>query len=456
MSKTRKSVIFIITAAIFAIIAIAMGASAGTTAFADGERVTIAKNPTDVTGVYGSVEKTLKIELSDPNAIATFAWYKSKTMTDVAEKVSGGTSATPSITVKNATDSGYYYCVVTAIKLDGETYATNIVSAKAKVSINKKPIEVNTVVKEFVYNGKWQKPEVKVKKEGIISGDEVTATTETMNVTIDAGKYEATIILDNPQYCVSGNDIVAFEIKKAPLSVKIKEVAVKAGLDYDLSIEYDGFVAEENESALGFIPKIPYDAYGIKRAGIYSFVCSGARETKNYKITYEKSNVYVNEAVLKEKDISGITATAGGSFRGNTKINVTTGNSRSKFFLRKVKYNYNIEFASGGADGDTYVINIQDDSISKFMLAVCKLNEDGRTERVKAYTQDGGILSVTLPTDEACSIVIYNDYTIIVVLGLIVLIVIISVIAVSVASKRKYKRHLALYRAAEREADKYR
>lgn len=90
------------------------------------------------------------------------------------------------------------------------------------------------------------------------------------------------------------------------------------------------------------------------------------------------------------------------------------------------------------------------------MLAVCKLNEDGRTERVKAYTQDGGILSVTLPTDEACSIVIYNDYTIIVVLGLIVLIVIISVIAVSVASKRKYKRHLALYRAAEREADKYR
>ena len=90
------------------------------------------------------------------------------------------------------------------------------------------------------------------------------------------------------------------------------------------------------------------------------------------------------------------------------------------------------------------------------MLAVCKLNEDGKTERVKVYTQDDGILSVTLPTDEKCSIVIYNDYTILVIAGIILLIIIITVFAVCIASKRKYKYHLSLYRAAEREADKYR
>lgn len=455
MSKTRNSVVFIIIAAVLVALVFA-AVPIGKSAYADGGEVTITRDPTDVSGVYGKVNATLSIELSDASAVATYTWYRSATEEDVAKKVGGGTGTRPSIGVGKATDSGYYYCVVEEIQLDGETYETNLVSAKAKVAIDKKPISVKPTEKEFFYNGKWQKPDAIVDEDGPESGDVVNAKTETSSATIKAGKYEATIKLDNDEYCVSDNEKVSFEIKKAPLTVKIKEVAVKAGMDYELAVEYDGFADGENESVLGFTPQIPKAAYGIKKAGIYTFVCSGARETENYAIKYEESNVYVNEARLDSADINGIVATAGGSFRGNTKIDVTTGNYQSKNLLKRTKYNYNIEFTSGGADGETFVLNIHDNTISKFMLAVCKLNEDGKTERVKVYTQDDGILSVTLPTDEKCSIVIYNDYTILVIAGIILLIIIITVFAVCIASKRKYKYHLSLYRAAEREADKYR
>lgn len=443
-----------LTAIIIALAAISV--CAGTVAYAESD-IKIAEQPHDVTSVYGYGKFDLTAKL-DSDVIAKYVWYKSERPDSVAVKVSEGTGAVPTTEVSKATDSGYYYCVITSLTYGGETYPAEIVSEKARVQIAQKPVRVTTDETELVYNGEWQTPKFTVNAEDLIEGDTVNARLETETTTKDAGTYVGTIKLDNPQYKVDGDAEATFTITKAELTVKIKEIGVRVGKDYSLEIEYEGFKGSDDASALGFTPEIPRRYYDIKVAGVYDVVCSGETESKNYVVKYAPSKLYVNDGTLGSNDIIGITATAGGSFRSGTRLEVReTETAVNGFhFLKRIRHIYEPEFVSGGADGETYTINIEDSGISRFMLSVCTVDDKGDTKRVNGFSYNDGVLSVTLPTDFDGGIVIYNDYTIITVVGAVLLLVLFITMIAVLSSKRKYKKQLFYYRAAEKEADRYR
>ncbi len=458
MSRRGK---FILTAA-FAACLIALAAVSvcfggfKEAAFAVDTDVNISMQPQNVNAVYGDGEFELGVGLSSP-AVAQYAWYKSDTPGGVAVRVAEGSGASPSLKVSKATDSGYYYCLISALTYGGNRYETELVSDRAAVSIEPKPISVKVGEDKIVYNGQWQSPKFEIDSEELIEGDTVNARLDTERATINAGTYVGTIVLDNPQYAVDGEKEITFTIEKAPLTVRVKEVGVRAGKEYTLEIEYVGFKGADDESALGFIPQIPQRFLNVTTAGVYDVVCTGASESANYVIEYEAAKLYVNDATLGQEAISGITATAGGSFRRGTALEVAESERKINGFgfLKRVQCVYEPKFTSGGADGETYTLNIEE-NFSKFMLAVCTVDDKGNTKSANGFSYRDGVLSVTLPADFEGGIVVYNDYTIITIVGAVLLLVILIMIIAIFSSKRKYKNHLFYYRAAQKEADRYR
>lgn len=461
MSKYKKEVIVI--AVLFAVMII-IAASAGLTAGKIGtnayalDPIEIITQPKGITGVYGEGKYKLEIKLSVPNAVATYVWYKSEREDSVGVKVSEGEGINPSAEVRYATDSGYYYCAVTSVSYDGQAYGVNLVSEKAKVNISPKPVNVKAKTTELTYNGEWQSPELVIDDAEIVKGDTVNAYLETEKTTKNAGVYSGKIRLDNPQYKVNGDETLSFSINKAKLVIKIKEVGVRAGRDYEFEIEYDGFKGTDDESVLDFTPEVPSRYYGLTVAGVYEVTCTGKEETENYYIVYEPAKLYVNEGTLEGGSISGIEGTAGGSFRPGTTMTVkeTELNIKGFTFLKSIKSIYTTEFPTGGADGETFTLNIEDDTISPFMLAVCLADKDGNTERTGGFVFNDGVLSVTVPTDFDGAIVIYNDYTVLLIIGIVLFLVLLITLLVIFKSKQKYNTQLFYYRAAEKEADRYR
>ena len=89
------------------------------------------------------------------------------------------------------------------------------------------------------------------------------------------------------------------------------------------------------------------------------------------------------------------------------------------------------------------------------MLASCKLNGE-KTESVEYFSYKDNTLSITLPSDFSGKIIVYNDYTVIIIIGGIFALILIVVFIFLCVDRGKYKRAVKLFDAARKEADKFR
>ena len=406
-------------------------------------------------------------EGSDELAVATvnyqrfeYAWYKSETLSGTALKVAERTSddGQAYLSLTSVSDSGFYRFDVLSVTDENGRRAANVKSNTVYMEVTPKEAEVTVEETTLVYSGAWQSPKIDLKAEDIIEGDTVNVYLDAGKSTMNAGKYTAKIKFDNENYCVKGEDEISFEIKKAALTIKTKDLAVRTNQTYGFEIEYIGLKGNDKPEDLGFTPTIDPSAFEHKTSGNYSVYCSGKTETENYVISYPAGALYVAKGALDENEIVGVTATAGGAFRIGTVLTVTESKEKVKGlpFLGIVKYNYVLNFTQGASEGNTFALNIEDEKIMKFMLAVCYTDKDGGIHAVKNFSYKEGVLSVTLPSDIDGSLVIYNDFTLLVIVGgVLVLIILIMVIAIA-KSRSTYRKKKYFLEQASALADDYR
>lgn len=420
--------------------------------------VEIVTQPTDINVVYDGEERELSVELNY-DVTARYFWYRSETPSAAATLVEGGSAQKPALTVKHVSDSGYYRCEVTAISYGNGTYETLLVSDTVRVSITPKPIGVEVGETTFVYTGSRVGPELMIDEEDIEEGDAVNAFLDTEIAIKNAGTYNGTIRLDNEDYEVSGSKDATVTIEKAPLTVSIKEASVRAGREYTLELIYEGLKGSDTAEDLGFTPVVAEPFRSIKKGGTYTVYAVGESESANYVVTYGTSTLYVDEWRLEEEDISGVTADAGGTFRSDTKLTVVVSDEApaSFTFLKRVYARYDLTFTQGGADGESFIFNLKDEGLSRFCLAVCTVDEEGKTKRAEGFSYADGVLSVTIPAGkENANFVVYHDYTLLVAGSAVVLVIVIIMIISLSVSAGKYKRQKAMYTYARETADKYR
>lgn len=462
MTSRRRSLVRygIMLLTVACLVAVGLACERNTVAYADdaSSYVFFKSTPEATnTAVYGE-EIDLVIEI-EGNYVVSYFWYRSETPTSVAILVKSGSSSTPNITLKNVSDTGYYHCEISSIIINNSSYAVNVVSDAYYVSVTPKGVAVTADDDTFVYNGGWQTPTLTVDPEGVEDGDIVNAYLNVESAPKNAGSYVGTIRLDNDNYKVEGSADVAFVIEKAPLTIRIKETDVRAGRDYVLELEYEGFRGTDNETDLGFEPTIPTRFFAIKEAGTYVVRPEGDAESANYVITYGDSNLYVDVWRLEEEDINGITADAGGTFRPGTKlqVNIDSTTPASFSFFKTYYCRYDLIFVEGGSDGESFKFNLKDDSISSFCLAACMVDEEGNTQRLEDYSYKDGILTVTLPAgQENVSFIVYYDYTLLLAIVAVVAVVLFIMLLALLSSRKKFNRQKYYYTVAQREADKFR
>ena len=182
--------------------------------------------------------------------------------------------------------------------------------------------------KEFTYNGKDQKPEVKVVMKAdkkVIDSKEYTVTykkgdTE-VSETKDAGTY--TVVISNKtgaDYAFSGTTTANYVIKPVALTVTAKDKTIKYGDEAaNDGVTYEGFVNSETASVLGGTLSYAYktkedgsgDAYTkTSPVGTYYIIPSGLTSA-NYDITFKAGKLTVSNSpvVIGGDDDASATAT---------------------------------------------------------------------------------------------------------------------------------------------------
>ena len=182
--------------------------------------------------------------------------------------------------------------------------------------------------KEFTYNGKDQKPEVKVVMKAdkkVIDSKEYTVTykkgdTE-VSETKDAGTY--TVVISNKtgaDYAFSGKTTANYVIKPVALTVTAKDKTIKYGDEAaNDGVTYEGFVNSETASVLGgtlsYAYKTKEDGSGddytkTSPVGTYYIIPSGLTSA-NYDITFKAGKLTVsnNPVVIGGEDDASATAT---------------------------------------------------------------------------------------------------------------------------------------------------
>ncbi len=182
--------------------------------------------------------------------------------------------------------------------------------------------------KEFTYNGKDQKPEVKVVMKAdkkVIDSKEYTVTykkgdTE-VSETKDAGTY--TVVISNKtgaDYAFSGTTTANYVIKTVALTVTAKDKTIKYGDEAaNDGVTYEGFVNSETASVLGgtlsYAYKTKEDGSGddytkTSPVGTYYIIPSGLT-SGNYDITFKAGKLTVsnNPVVIGGDDDASATAT---------------------------------------------------------------------------------------------------------------------------------------------------
>ena len=184
--------------------------------------------------------------------------------------------------------------------------------------------------KEFTYNGKDQKPEVKVVMKAdkkVIDSKEYTVTykkgdTE-VSETKDAGTY--TVVISNKEgadYAFSGKTTADYTIKPAELKVTAKPQSKKVGeADPALTYTYEGLV--KGDEITGALTRDAGEA-----AGSYAIKLGTLTAGTNYAITFTGANLTITDdsSVPEESTYYKITVvkTEGGKVN-STHVKATVG-----------------------------------------------------------------------------------------------------------------------------------
>ena len=211
-------------------------------------------NVSGYTGEYDGKAHDITYTLADNLVVEKYQWYFVPSGSNDAIPVSSAVyNAYP---VKNAAESGEYYCSVEAL-LDG--YVTRFFTEKATVEISKKPISVKAADSSKVYDAQPLSTNETELADGLLDGHKITAimTAESQitNVGSCANEIERIIISDSENTDVTEN----YEITKqngtlnvTPLTLTAvsKNVSISAGsaLSENRLYEIGGMLGNEQLS----------------------------------------------------------------------------------------------------------------------------------------------------------------------------------------------------------------
>ena len=211
-------------------------------------------NVSGYTGEYDGKAHDITYTLADNLVVEKYQWYFVPSGSNDAIPVSSAVYNTYS--VKNAAESGEYYCAVEAL-LDG--YVTRFFTEKATVEISKKPISVKAADSSKVYDAQPFSTNETELADGLPDGHKITAimTAESQitNVGSCANEIERIVISDSENTDVTEN----YEITKqngtlnvTPLTLTAvsKNVSISAGsaLSENRLYEIGGMLGNEQLS----------------------------------------------------------------------------------------------------------------------------------------------------------------------------------------------------------------
>ena len=162
-----------------------------------------------------------------------------------------------------------------------------------KLNVNDENFTVEKV-NILMYNGQSQSQTINVYYNGVLLTEGIHYTLSG-NINTNAGSYALTI---TGAGAFEGEREVAYTIAKAPLNVTAENKEITYGDAIpDYTVIYNGFVNDENETALGGALALVCDYVQYSNVGIYDINVSGY-ESDNYEITYVNGNVKVNQKVI--------------------------------------------------------------------------------------------------------------------------------------------------------------
>lgn len=159
------------------------------------------------------------------------------------------------------------------------------------LSVSKRDIQIPVVTTGLVYCG--------MGRTGIHGGEGyiITGTSSETN----AGNYESTVILIDSVNTIwsdgtSGPKTLNWEIKKAPLSIKVDDQNIVAGGSVSqFTLSYRGFVPGDNQSVIE--GEVVFECEYKSQIGSFS-VCAHGLYSNNYDITFECGTLTVSAIII--------------------------------------------------------------------------------------------------------------------------------------------------------------
>ena len=159
------------------------------------------------------------------------------------------------------------------------------VSAEKTLEIKAKSLSITfDNYKGLVYNGYSRENDITITFNGVVQGDKCTPVklfnTDSVK---NAGTYRLIVSPSNPSYVISGANSIEFTIAKKVLKVSVgNDVVTTAGVAPEFTMQYVGFVENEDESDLATAPsvRLTTGAVGVNR------VKYNEGYDENYSFTY--------------------------------------------------------------------------------------------------------------------------------------------------------------------------
>ncbi len=391
--------------------------------FLDGEYVIKKRNVkievATMTSTYGEELKPLKCEAT---ADSTFARGESVDNLNIT------------LTKEAGLDAGTYAIDAT---YDNDNYAVTF--TKATYVIQPKKVGGRLLgVNGLTYSGRT--PEIGFEFIGEIP-EGTKATISYDKAVKNAGDYVAYVSVGNKNYALDNGGIYPFSVKKAPLKIKLNDVAYRVFMAPTFT--YTGFVDGEDENILDTLPTAE-----MPTAAGEHFIYPVGATAKNYEIEYVYGVVSVYEKGVYTEGV-----TLEGDFMPNAFLEATVVDGKSvKGFDNKASYVvYAIQLQTYDMVVGEYTGQVVCEDFFPLFLNACIVDDEGVVHRLNGYSIKDGTFVFNADVDG--TVVIYYDLVVpIIVVGVILLVALIIIIKVS-SDKRKYKKAVAIMESAERQVN---
>lgn len=317
-------------------------------------------------------------------------------------------------------------------------------------TISKRPVSINFEKHtDLVYNGEIQSISCSLLGS-LLPNEEANVYIVYNKTPKNAGTYIATAVVDNNNYGIILGDQKTFSIAKKALKITLNDIVINVGQKPTFTYTYAGFVDGESAKDLLTLPEV-VGAQEHTEVGDYDLMPSKAT-SNNYVITFEKGTLRINKT--KIDSLVGLEGSASGSFSPSTTINVSANPSHTfSKFGSVIGGSYRVEI-NGVCYSETYKISVDDVYLSSIFMRVVVIDKDGVMRSPRSFEYKDGKL--TVETTVPGTIIVYNDYLPIAVIGLTAIIIALGVLAFLVKDRRQAKFARDLAQATMEEADYFR